>query len=134
MIDKVVDLCGGSVNGKTIAVFGVTSTGHGRHARGSLPDNPARAPRRGCLEVRQLLPSVHRMSNSSAAADNAEAVRILTEWNELRPLGAARLAKAMARMADLRNHNGSDDVTKAGCEAHLGVRRGCEGGMLRTCV
>ena len=59
------------------------------------------------------------------AAQNADLVVILTEWNEFRALDLSKLAKKMAhpRMADLRNIYSRRDAKRAGFEAYDCVGR-----------
>jgi UDPglucose 6-dehydrogenase len=116
MIDKILDLCEGSVRDKTIAVLGVTfkpNTDDMRDAP-SLTIVPALVgggakvrvvDPQGRREGEALLPNVDWSDDPYAAAEGADAVVILTEWNEFRALDLGRLARAMEtpRMADLRN-------------------------------
>ena len=55
--------------------------------------------------------------------NNADAVVVLTEWNEFRGLNLKRIAKKMRspRMADLRNVYNRQDVLDAGFEAYVPV-------------
>ncbi|MEM6374625.1 MAG: UDP binding domain-containing protein, partial [Pseudomonadota bacterium] len=55
----------------------------------------------------------------------ADALVILTEWNEFRALDLKRLAKKMAqpRIADLRNVYTEKDAKRAGFIAYKGVGR-----------
>ncbi|SLN67677.1 UDP-glucose 6-dehydrogenase TuaD [Pseudoruegeria aquimaris] len=136
MIDKVMDLCDGSVNGKTIAVLGVTfkpDTDDMRDAP-SLTLIPALVGAgakvrvtdpQGRHEGEALLPGVHWMEDAYKAVQNADAVVLLTEWNEFRALDLKRMAKRMAkpRMADLRNIYAPKDAKRAGFEAYVGVGR-----------
>ena len=137
MIDKVMDICGGSVNGKMIAVLGVTfkpETDDMRDAP-SLTVVPALVgggakvrvvDPHGRKEGAALLPGVDWLSDPYAAAEGAECVLILTEWNQFRALDLKRMAAAMEtpRMADLRNIYDAADVLAAGFEAYDGVGRG----------
>ncbi len=136
MIDKVMDLCGGSVNGKTVAVLGVTfkpETDDMREAPSltivpSLVGGGARVrvvDPHGRREGEALLPGVSWEVDPYAAADGADCLLILTEWNQFRALDLKRLAGAMAtpRMADLRNIYSHDDVREAGFAAYEGVGR-----------
>ena len=127
MIDKVLDLCGGSVNGRTVAVLGVTfkpNTDDMREAP-ALTIVPAlvgggAAVRvvdpQGRREGEALLPGVDWMSDPYEAAEGADIIVILTEWNEFRALDLAALAQRMAtpRMADLRNIYTPEDARAAG--------------------
>ncbi|MCC5983394.1 MAG: UDP-glucose/GDP-mannose dehydrogenase family protein [Rhodobacteraceae bacterium] len=136
MIDKVVDICGGSVNGKTIAVLGVTfkpETDDMREAP-SLTVVPALVgggakvrvvDPHGRREGEALLPGVEWMDDTYTAAAGAECLLILTEWNQFRALDLKRLAKAMSRpvMADLRNIYEPDAVLAAGFEGYAAVGR-----------
>lgn len=136
MIDKIVDLCGGSVNGKTIAILGVTfkpNTDDMRDAP-SLTIVPAlvgagakvrAVDPQGEREGAHLLPHVIWTEDAYKAATKADCVVILTEWNEFRALDLKRLAKKMAspRMADLRNIYSAKDAKKAGFEAYTSVGR-----------
>ncbi len=136
MIDKVVDLCGGSLNGKTIAVLGVTfkpNTDDMREAP-SLTIVPALVgggakvrvvDPQGQREGEALLPGVQWTEDPYKAAQNADAVVLLTEWNEFRALDLKRMAKRMAtpRMADLRNIYSPKDAKRAGFEAYVAVGR-----------
>jgi UDPglucose 6-dehydrogenase len=136
MIGKVFDLCDNSVNGKTIAVLGVTfkpDTDDMRDAA-SLTIVPALVGRgaqvrvvdpQGRREGEALLPGVTWMDDPYSAAAGAEAVVILTEWNEFRALDLARLAAAMgtARMADLRNVYTAADARTAGFTGYVSVGR-----------
>ena len=137
MIDKIMDLCGDSVNGKTITVLGVTfkpNTDDMRDAP-SLTIVPALVggganvrvvDPQGRHEGERLLPSVTWFEDPYSAADGADAIVILTEWNEFRALDLSRLADAMAtpRMADLRNVYGPEDVKAAGFDAYVATGRG----------
>jgi UDPglucose 6-dehydrogenase len=79
----------------------------------------------GRREGEALLPGVHWSEDAYKAAQNADLLVILTEWNEFRALDLGRLAKKMAnpRMADLRNIYNARDAKKAGFEAYSGVGR-----------
>ncbi|MBQ2263746.1 MAG: UDP-glucose/GDP-mannose dehydrogenase family protein [Loktanella sp.] len=136
MIDKVMDLCGGSVNGKTIAVLGVTfkpETDDMRDAP-SLTLVPALVGSgakvrvvdpHGRKEGEALLPGVEWLTDPYAAAAGADCLLILTEWNQFRALDLKRLADGMnaPRMADLRNIYSRDEVLAAGFAAYDGVGR-----------
>lgn len=136
MIDKIVDLCDGSVNGKIIAVLGVTfkpETDDMRDAP-SLTIVPALigagaqvrvVDPQGRREGERLLPSVIWSADPYEAAKDAEAVVILTEWNEFRAMDLKRLAGKMTRprLADLRNIYDPAMAFDAGFEAVEGVGR-----------
>lgn len=136
MIDKIVDLCGGSVRDKTIAVLGVTfkpNTDDMRDAP-SLTIVPALVGAgarvrvtdpQGRHEGEALLPGVKWMDSPYQAAAGADLLILLTEWNEFRGLDLARLARKMttAQMADLRNIYDRDEVLAAGFVRHVGVGR-----------
>jgi len=136
MIDKVVDLCGGSVNGKTIAVLGVTfkpGTDDMRDAPSltilpSLVGSGAKVRAvdpHGRKEGEALLPGVIWETDPYAAAEGADCLLILTEWNEFRALDLKRLAGVMEtpRLADLRNIYDGADVQAAGFIAYDSVGR-----------
>lgn len=136
MIEKVVDLCGGSVNGKTIAVYGVTfkpNTDDMREAPAltivpALVGGGAKVrvvDPQGKREGEALLPGVSWMDDAYAAAERADCVVILTEWNEFRALDLQKIAATMetARMADLRNIYSEKDVRKAGFADYVAVGR-----------
>ncbi|QXT39446.1 UDP-glucose dehydrogenase family protein [Gymnodinialimonas ceratoperidinii] len=136
MIEKLRDLCDGSFNGKVVTVLGVTfkpNTDDMRDAP-SLTIVPALVgggakvrvvDPQGHREGEALLPGVNWMEDPYKAAQNADLVVILTEWNEFRALDLAKVAKKMAtpRMADLRNIYNRRDAKRAGFEAYEGVGR-----------
>ncbi len=136
MIGKIVDLCDGSVEGRTIAVFGVTfkpETDDMREAP-SLTILPALAAAgarlrvvdpQGRREGEALLPGVEWQADPYEAARGADAVVILTEWNQFRALHLDRLAAVMAvpRLADLRNIYDGAAAREAGFVAYTGVGR-----------
>ncbi len=136
MIDKVMDLCDGSVNGKTIAVLGVTfkpNTDDMRDAP-SLTIVPALVgggakvrvvDPQGWREGKAMLPGTTWLDDPYEAVAGADALVILTEWNEFRALDLKRLAQAMAtpRLADLRNIYDRADVLAAGFQSYEAVGR-----------
>ena len=136
MIEKIADLFDGSVNGKTIAVLGVTFKPNTDDMRAApsltivpwLVGNGARVrvvDPQGRHEGSALLPGVTWHEDAYAAAQDAEALVILTEWNEFRALDLPRLAGLMATpaMADLRNIYSAEDAARAGFERYLCVGR-----------
>ncbi|MEM8787259.1 MAG: UDP-glucose/GDP-mannose dehydrogenase family protein [Pseudomonadota bacterium] len=136
MVEKIIDLCDEVLNGKTIAVLGVTfkpDTDDMREAP-SLTIVPALIGRGATVRVcdpygqaegYDLLPGVIWCPNAYQAAKGADVVVMLTEWNEFRALDLTRLADQMrtARMADLRNLYQAEDAAAAGFEAYVGVGR-----------
>jgi len=137
MIDKLLDLCDGSFNGKTIAVLGVTfkpNTDDMRDAP-SLTIIPAMVgggakvrvvDPQGRHEGEALLPGVQWHDDVYKAAQNADLLVVLTEWNEVRALDLKRLARKMAtpHMADLRNVYSPKDAKRAGFTAYSSIGRG----------
>lgn len=136
MIDKVLDLCDGSANGKTIAVLGVTfkpETDDMRDAPSltvipALVGGGARVrvvDPHGRREGVALLPGVEWLDDPYAAAEGADCLLILTEWNQFRALDLKRLAGSMAhaRLADLRNIYDRADALAAGFIAYDGIGR-----------
>ena len=136
MIDKIIDLCDGSVNGKTIAVLGVTfkpNTDDMRDAP-ALTIVPALVGKgakvrvvdpQGLREGEALLPGVTWIEDTYEATDKADALVLLTEWNEFRALDLERIAKAMVTpvMADLRNVYSSRDASNAGFTQYVSIGR-----------
>ncbi|MEL6582465.1 MAG: UDP-glucose/GDP-mannose dehydrogenase family protein [Pseudomonadota bacterium] len=127
MVDKVLDLMDGSVNGKRIAVLGVTfkpETDDMRDAP-SLTIVPALvgagadvrvADPEGRKEGEALLPGVTWCADAYEAADEADCIVILTEWNAFRALDLQRLGASMRarNVADLRNIYAPDTLKAAG--------------------
>ncbi len=136
MIDKLQDLCGGSFNGKTVAVLGVTfkpNTDDMRDAP-SLTIVPALVgggakvrvvDPQGQREGVDLLPNVSWHDDPYKAANKADLLVILTEWNEFRALDLKKMARKMAtpRMADLRNIYSVKDAKRAGFEGYESIGR-----------
>ncbi len=136
MIGKILDLCDGSVNGKTVAVLGVTfkpNTDDMREAPAltivpALVGGGARVrvvDPQGAREGTGLLPGVQWCDDPYKAAQKADVLVLLTEWNEFRALDLKRLARRMAtpRMADLRNIYSPRDAKRAGFEAYTAIGR-----------
>jgi UDPglucose 6-dehydrogenase len=136
MIDKIVDLLDGQVNGKTIALLGVTfkpNTDDMRDAPSltivpSLVGAGAKvrvADPQGKREGEALLPGVRWVENAYQATQGADVVVILTEWNEFRGLDLERMARKMntARMADLRNVYSREEAMEAGFVSYVSIGR-----------
>ncbi|WP_435259750.1 UDP-glucose dehydrogenase family protein [Thioclava sp. FR2] len=136
MVDKVLDLCDGSFNGKKIAILGVTfkpNTDDMRSAP-SLTIVPAMigggarvhvVDPQGQREGAALLPGVAWETDPYQAVADAHAVVVLTEWNEFRALDLGRMARSMAepRMADLRNIYDRGEAMAAGFQQYEAVGR-----------
>ncbi len=136
MFDKLLDLAGGSFNGKTVAVLGVTfkpNTDDMRDAP-SLTIVPAMVGAgaevrvtdpQGKREGEALLPGVQWYDDPYAAAKDADLLVILTEWNEFRALDLKRVSASMkdARLADLRNIYSSRDAKDSGFVAYDSIGR-----------
>ncbi len=117
MAARIVAAAGGSVRGKTIAVFGLTfkpETDDMRDAPsipivGRLVEDGATIRAfdpEGMEQARAVLPhAVHYCRDAMDAAQGADLLVILTEWNEFRAIEPARLREAMRGdlVMDLRN-------------------------------
>jgi UDPglucose 6-dehydrogenase len=116
MAEKVVAACGGSVRGKMLAVLGLTfkpNTDDMREAP-SLVVLPALAAQgaqvrvydpAGMAEACRLMPGLQTAADPYACIDGADAVVILTEWDQFRALDLERMKDAMRSpvVIDLRN-------------------------------
>ncbi|MCG9917450.1 MAG: UDP-glucose/GDP-mannose dehydrogenase family protein [Phenylobacterium sp.] len=127
MADKVVKAMGGDVQGKRIGVLGLTfkpNTDDMRDAP-SLDIIPALQAAgavitafdpEGETEARHLLPGVTFAAEPYAVAKDADAIVIITEWDEFRALDLDRIKADMAApvLVDLRNIYRPDDVRRQG--------------------
>jgi UDPglucose 6-dehydrogenase len=129
MTDKIMYLCNDKMKGKKIAVLGVTFKPNNDDMRDSpsLTIVPALVGAgaevhvvdpQGRKEGEELLPSVTWQEDPYEAVKDAEAVVILTEWNEFRALDLQRMSDGMkdAKMADLRNIYDPEEAKAAGFE------------------
>lgn len=136
MAGKIIDLCDGTVNGKTLTVLGVTfkpETDDMRDAP-SLTIIPALinagaqvrvVDPHGEKEGKELLPSVVWFDDAYTAVTDADCLVILTEWSQFYTLDLQCLAGLMrqARLVDLRNIYSLEDATKAGFDQYDSVGR-----------
>jgi UDPglucose 6-dehydrogenase len=127
MAERIVAACGGSVSGKTIAVLGLTfkpNTDDMRDAP-SLDIVPAllKAGARvraydpeGMDEARKLLPGIEYAPSALAAMEGADAMALLTEWNEFRALAPQKIKSLLRRpvVVDLRNVYAPREMAAAG--------------------
>ena len=136
LIDRLLDMCGGSFVGKTIGILGVTfkpDTDDMREAPAltivpALVGAGARVrvtDPQGRREGETLLPGVNWVENAYQAGQGADLLVILTEWNEFRALDLKRLARRMAvpRLADFRNIYSVTDAKRAGFTAYESIGR-----------
>lgn len=127
MAGKIIDACGGDVKGKTIAILGVTFKPNTDDMRDSpsLDIIPALQEAgamiraydpEGMSEAKEMLPGVTWCENAYQSMEDADAVALLTEWNEFRGLDLKRVVSLLATpiMIDLRNVYNPEEMTAAG--------------------
>lgn len=127
MAQRVIDACDGDVGGKTVAVLGVTFKPNTDDMRESPSLDVIPALQKagatikaydpeGMDEAANLLPDVTWCEGAYDALLDADAVVILTEWNQFRNLDLDRV-KAMLKapvFVDLRNIYSPRDMVEAG--------------------
>lgn len=127
MAKKVIRAMGGDVSDKTIAVLGLTfkpGTDDMREAPAldiipALQEAGAKVRAydpAGLVEAERLLKDVEFTTGPYLCAEGADALVIITEWNEFRALDTKRLKEIMAGdvVVDLRNIYSPDDMRKRG--------------------
>ncbi len=138
MAARIVAACGGSVRGKTIGVLGLTFKPETDDMRDSpslpivarLVEDGAKVRAfdpEGMEQAKPLLPrSVAYCRDAMDAVEGADALVLITEWNEFRALSPARLKAAMQGdvVVDLRNVYDPVALRQAGLQYHgVGRRR-----------
>lgn len=127
MAARVIHACGGNVQGKTLAILGLTFKPNTDDMRDSpsLVIIPALQKAgaivrafdpEGMKEATKLLDNVNFCTDAYEAMDGADAVVIVTEWNEFRALALPRV-KTLLRtptVIDLRNIYNPEDMSSAG--------------------
>ncbi len=127
MAEKVIAASGGSVKGKVIGILGLTfkpNTDDMREAPSlniiaGLQDAGAKIrvfDPEGMDEAKGLLDGVEWCQDAYDAATGADALAIVTEWNEFRALDLDRIKSLMKApvMVDLRNVYNPDEMAQAG--------------------
>ncbi|MFY7777271.1 MAG: UDP-glucose dehydrogenase family protein [Elstera sp.] len=127
MADKIIAACGGSVKGKTLAILGVTFKPNTDDMRDSpsldiLPAlQEAGASLRafdpaGMHEAEKMLPGILWCETAYETMGGADALVIITEWNEFRALDLKRVKSLLKTpvLVDLRNVYEPDMMAKAG--------------------
>ncbi|MDE2229734.1 MAG: UDP-glucose/GDP-mannose dehydrogenase family protein [Alphaproteobacteria bacterium] len=127
MAERIVQACGGSVKGKTVAVLGLTF----KPNTDDMRDSPSLAiipalqqggatvrafDPEGTNEAKKLLSSVTFCTSSYEAMEGAHALVIITEWNEFRALDLDRVKSLLKTptIIDLRNIYKPADMAEAG--------------------
>jgi UDPglucose 6-dehydrogenase len=127
MVDRVVEACGGSAKGKTVAVLGLTFKPNTDDMRDSpsldiVPALQAAGATvraydpEGMGEAKKLMPDLVYCDDAYATMKGADALLIITEWNEFRLLDLKRAADLMKApvIVDLRNIYKPAEVASAG--------------------
>ncbi|HIM24745.1 MAG TPA: UDP-glucose/GDP-mannose dehydrogenase family protein [Rhodospirillales bacterium] len=127
MAEKITAACGGSVDGKAIAVLGLTFKPNTDDMREAPSLNIIAGLKKGGASVRvfdpegmdeakTMLDGVDWCSDSYDAVTGVDAVAIVTEWNEFRALDLDRIKSLMKVpvMVDLRNIYNPKELAEAG--------------------
>ncbi|MCX7588315.1 UDP-glucose dehydrogenase family protein [Phenylobacterium sp. 58.2.17] len=127
MATKVADTMDGDLTGKTVGVLGLTFKPNTDDMRDApsldiIPALQAMGAKvqaydpEGAHEAKHMLPGVEFKSDSYEAAAGADALVIITEWDQFRALDLDRVKEVMKTPAliDLRNIYRPDDVRGRG--------------------
>ncbi|MEZ0242742.1 MAG: UDP-glucose/GDP-mannose dehydrogenase family protein, partial [Sphingomonas sp.] len=133
---KVIKAMGGDVRGKTVAILGLTfkpNTDDMRDAPSiaviqALQDAGATVKAydpEGVEQASKMLTNVDFSESPYAAADGADALVIVTEWDEFRALDLGRMKGILKAplLVDLRNIYPPEEAAKAGFTL-VGIGRG----------
>jgi len=138
MATRVIDACGGSVDGKTVAVLGVTfkpNTDDMRDAP-SLDIIPALIESgavvrafdpEGMDEAKSMLDGVAWCEDAYETMEDADVLVIITEWNAFRGLDFARVKSLLKSpiLVDLRNIYEPSEMAETGFDYHcIGRKKG----------
>jgi UDPglucose 6-dehydrogenase len=135
MAGRVVEALGGSVEGKRIGVLGLAF----KPNTDDMRDAPSIPLVKALLEqgasvvafdpaamghALPLLPGIEAAKNAESVADGADALVVVTEWDEFRALDLGKLAKRMIGRAlvDLRNFYDPEEAERAGLD-YRGIGR-----------
>ena len=135
MADKIVSACGGSVDGKTIAVLGLTF----KPNTDDMRDSPSLAivpalqeagakirayDPQGMTEAAEMMPGIELCGDAYETMEGADALAIVTEWNEFRMLDLERVKGLLSAplIVDLRNIYKPDEIIQAGFDYFSGGR------------
>ncbi len=127
MAEKVIEACGGSLAGKTVAVLGLTFKPNTDDMRESASLEVIPALKRagaavrafdpeGMPEAKRLLDGVVWCDSAYATLEGADALAILTEWNEFRALDLKRVKSLLKApvVIDYRNIYRPEEMAAAG--------------------
>jgi UDPglucose 6-dehydrogenase len=131
MSEKIIKACDGDVSGKTIAILGLTFKPNTDDMRDSpsldiIPELQKGGAQvrafdpEGMKEAKKLIDGITFCRDAYDAMMGADAVVILTEWNEFRALDLDRLKKTAKRplLIDLRNIYTREAMIAAAVEYH----------------
>jgi UDPglucose 6-dehydrogenase len=127
MIEKIIGILDGDVQGRAVAVLGLSF----KPETDDMRDAPSIDIIRGLLErgatvracdpraleeASRVIPEIIPCADAYEACDGADVLVVMTEWNQYRMLDLERVRKLMsqARMVDLRNVYEPDSVRAAG--------------------
>ena len=132
--EKVIDLCKGDVNGKTIAAWGLTFKAH----TDDLRDSPAIAILKILVSLGATItafdptargqypdyPWIKVVSSTKASIEDADVLVVLTEWPEFKDVDANEVSKKMKnkKVVDGRNILNREKWVDAGFE-YRGIGR-----------
>ncbi len=131
MAGRVIAACGGSLEGRTVAVLGLTFKPNTDDMRDSPSLEIVPALQRagatvrafdpkGQAEARKLLDGVTWCDDAYDAMDGAAALVLVTEWNAFRGLDLTRVMRLLAApvVVDLRNIYDPRQMARAGFAYH----------------
>lgn len=131
MAQRIINACGGSVKGKTIAILGLTF----KPNTDDMRDSPSLAivpalieagatvrayDPEGMDEAKKMMPDIVYCDDTYSTMEGADALAIVTEWNEFRSLDLDRAKDLLLSpvIVDLRNIYSPDDIIRAGFSYH----------------
>ena len=136
---KAREMLGGSVNGKTVAILGLAFKQNTDDTRESPSLTVARSLLNQGAAIKAYdpvamdnasrdVPGISMCDNPYCAAEGADALLVLTPWNEFKNLDMRRVLKLMKRpiLLDGRNMYNPDELKELGF-AYRGVGRGYKG-------